>query len=239
MPQPDGLLEDCGGPFDLTPDHTISSFESQPTSEAEAAIIAFLRSEPQRHVGKRLLHVGVGNSSLPFEFVADLAEYVGITISLPELELFEQECAGIENASAMLANKYDPRAYAGITGQFDIIIDTVLKSYACCEKHFDRMMEFFASKLTIRGTLITTESGVQWGWKGNTKRAYTPGAQIDPSIGKYRVLGRDNLERLGERLGLALSAVKTSVSKLEDGADDSVLVLTKNESQAGRAPRGG
>jgi len=33
-----------------------------------------------------------------------------------------------------------------------------------------------------------------------------------------RGLGRDNLERLGERLGLALSAVKTSVSKLEDGA---------------------
>jgi len=78
MPQADGLLEDCGGPFDLTPDHTISSFESQPTSWAD---------ERGRGGDHGVLAVG-------FEFAADLAEYVGITISLPELELFEQECAG-------------------------------------------------------------------------------------------------------------------------------------------------
>jgi hypothetical protein len=228
MAQPDGLLADCGGPFDLTPDHTITSFEAQPTSGAEAAIIAYLRSDPQRYMGKRLLHVGVGNSSLPVEFAGDLAEYFGITISLPEVELFEQECAGVENARALLMNKYDPRAFASIPGQFDLIVDTLLKSCACCEKHFEQMMEFFAAKLTSRGTLITTESGVQWGWKGNTKRAYTPGAQLDPSIGMFRVLGRENLGRLGERLGLTLSAVDVPNVNVQTATEDSILILTKS-----------
>ena len=53
------LLADCGGPRDLTPEHTISSYEGQPTSEAELAIVIFLKSEPWRYAGKRLLHVGV------------------------------------------------------------------------------------------------------------------------------------------------------------------------------------
>jgi hypothetical protein len=226
--QPDGLLADCGGPFDLTPDHTITSFESQPTSEAELAIMAFLKAEPRRYVGKRLLHVGVGNGSLPAEFAADLAQYVGITISLPEIELFEKKFAGVENAEAMLLNKYDPRAYARIQSEFDIIVDPLLKSVTCCEKHFGQMMEFFASKLKRHGMLLTTESGVQWGWKGNTKRAYTPGAQLDPSIGTFRVLGRDNLRRLGERLGLTMSVVNVPNSNADTATDDSILILTKN-----------
>ena len=114
----DVFFEDCGGPFDLTPAHTISSYESQPTSGAEVAIIAFLKSEPQRYLGKRLLYVGVGNSSLPTEFVADLAQYTGITISLPEIALFEQKFAGAENAKAVLLNKYDPRMYVKLRGEF-------------------------------------------------------------------------------------------------------------------------
>jgi hypothetical protein len=227
MQKPDVFFADCGGPFDLTPDHTISSFESQPTSEAEVAIIAFLKSEPRRYAGKRLLHVGVGNSSLPAELAADLARYIGITISLPEIAQFEQKFAGVENAKAVLLNKYDRRMYAKLNGEFDIIVDTLLKSFACCEKHFGQMMKFFTSKLRSGGTLITTETGVQWGWKGNTKRAYTPGAQVDPSIGRFRVLGRDNLRRLGERLGLTMNSVNVPNSKIDPAADDHILILTK------------
>ncbi|HUD88796.1 MAG TPA: hypothetical protein VMR17_20300, partial [Xanthobacteraceae bacterium] len=94
----DVFFADCGGPYDLTPDHTITSWESLPTSPAEAAVIEFLKSQPQRYVGKRLLHVGIGNSSLPTEFAADLAQYTGITISLPEIALFDKKFAGVKNA---------------------------------------------------------------------------------------------------------------------------------------------
>jgi hypothetical protein len=218
------FLQDCGGPFDLTPAHTITSFESQPTSGAETAIIAFLKSEPLRYVGRRLLHVGVGNSELPLEFAADLAEYVGITISVPEIALFEQRLASAENVKAILLNKYDPRMYSTLEGEFDIIVDTLLKSFACCEKHFEQMMEFFASKLTLDGTLITTQTGVLWGWKGNTNRAYTPGAQVDPLIGKFRVLGFEDLEVLCERFGLIMRSVPVPI---EPAVDDRIILLTR------------
>jgi hypothetical protein len=218
------LFADCGGPFELTPDHTITNGEALPTSGAELAVMAFLKAQPQCYTGKRLLHVGVGNSSFPLAFAADLAQYVGITISLPEIALFEDKLAGTKNARAVLLNKYDPRMYLKIDGDFDVIVDTLLKSYACCEKHFEQMMEFFASKLVCGGILITTENGVLWGWRGNTSRAYTPGAQTDPSIAKFRVLGRDGLKRIGERLGLTMNS---NVS-VEPAANDSVIVLTRN-----------
>jgi hypothetical protein len=170
----------------------------------------------------------VGNCSLPIEFVPDLKRYAGITISLPEIALFEKRLAGFKNAEAFLLNKYDSRLYALLHGEFDIIVDTLLKSVACCEKHFEQMMEFFALKLAIGGTLITTETGVEWGWKGNTKRAYIPGAQLDPSIGRFRVLTRDGLRRIGERLGLSLTAVRIAASQIGSTADDDVLILTKH-----------
>jgi hypothetical protein len=221
---PEVFFSDCGGPFDLTPDHTITSWESLPTSPAEASIMAFLKSEPQRYVEKRLLHVGIGNGCLPSEFAADLAEYIGITISLPEIALFDKKFAGAENAKVLLLNKYDPRMYTRLDGEFDIIVDTVLKSFACCEKHFWQMMEFFASKLKRGGALLTTENGVLWGWKGNTKVAHTPGAQLAPAIGKFRVLGLDNLGNLCEGLGLSMDSVDVPV-KLT--TSDRIIILTK------------
>jgi hypothetical protein len=224
---PDVFFADCGGPFDLTLDHTISNGESLPTSGAELAVIAFLKSEPQRCAGKRLLHVGVGNCFFTTSFAADLSQYVGITISLPEIALFEKTFAGTEHVIAILLNKYDSRMYAKIHGDFDTIVDTLLKSYACCEKHFEQMMEFFASKLKSGGTLITTETGVRWGWRGNTSRSYTPGAQVDPSIAKFRVLGSDGLERVGQRLGLTMSSAKVPNSQIGATTDDRILILTK------------
>ncbi len=224
----DVFFADCGGPYELTPDHTITNGEALPTSGAELAVMAFLKSQPQRYMAKRLLHVGVGNSSLPIAFAADLAEYVGITISLPEIAVFEDKLAGVRNATVTLVNKYDPGMYVKIHGNFDIIVDTLLKSYACCEKHFGQMMEFFAAKLTSGGTLITTETGVLWGWRGNTGRSYTPGAQVAPSIAKFRVLGCDGLKRLGERLRLTMTSAEVTYPQGDATEQDRILILTKN-----------
>jgi hypothetical protein len=199
-----------------------------PTSNAESAVMAFLRAEPSRYLHKRLLHIGVGNSSLPTEFGPSLAGYVGITISLPELALFETRFARSKKLKAILLNKYDPRMYNKIDGEFDLIIDTLLKSYACCEKHFEAMIGFFVTKLRSGGSLITTENGVLWGWRGNTGRAYTPGAQLDPLVAEFRKLGRDGLWRLGERLGLTMSSTR-DVRPLhgEQELADGILMLSK------------
>jgi hypothetical protein len=201
---------DCGGPFDLTPRHTISSWESRPTTSGEATVIAFLKSRPSLYMGKRLLHVGIGNCSLPDALACGLAGYIGLTISLPEQRLFEHKFLGAKDVEVLLANKFDPRTYSKIKDNFDLIVDVGLKSFACCEKHFLSLMEFYADRLRTGGLLITAESGIQFGWKGNTAVAFTPGAQLDPSAAEYRVLGRHGIEQLGQRFGWTLTCAPSA-----------------------------
>ena len=221
------LHSDCGGPYELQEEHTGSNYEAQPTSGADLAVMAFLRARPEFYTGKRLLHVGVGNSEFPIGFVQGLAAYVGLTISIPELSQFDDRLAGQPNATALLMNKYDPGAYGRLSGEFDIIVDTLLKSMACCEKHFHGMMEFFAAKLSHGGALLTTETGVLWGWHGNTHRGYTPGAQKAPDIARYRVLGIDGLQMFADRLGLSVSSAEVAVPGADPPTTDRVLILTK------------
>ena len=218
---PGRFLADCGGPFDLTAQHTITCWDSQPTTPQELAITAFMKAEPQRFSGKHLLHVGIGNCHLPTELAAGLAGYVGITISRPEIDLFEHNFAGVKHARVLLLNKYDPRMYAALTGQFDIVVDINLRGYACCEKHFRDMMTFFYAKLKRGGTLVTTERGAAWGWSGNTNRAYTPGMQLDPSIAKLRALPRDEIGELALHFGLAISEA------YHPATDEHILLLRK------------
>jgi hypothetical protein len=218
---------DCGGPFALTAAHTVSSWEAKPTTEAETAVIAFLQQRPQLYAGKRLLHVGVGNCSLPAALADDLAAYVGLTISLPEQRLFEEKFAATEHTRLLLANKYDPRDYSMIEGLFDLIIDVNLKSFACCEKHFGQLMALYTERLKSGATLITAESGVLFGWAGNTNVAHTPGAQLDPSLAWDRALGLDGLERLSRSFGLHLTCVVPAAISYAPAAMEKLWLLRK------------
>jgi hypothetical protein len=221
---PTSSFADCGGPFDLTAEHTISCWETQPTSGAERTIINYLISDHRRFSRLRLLHVGIGNCDLATTLMPGLAEYIGITISDPEIALFKQKFPNLAH-SAILLNKYDPRMYAKLDGQFDLIIDTLLKSVACCEKHFRQMMAFYATILKTGGALITTESGLAFGWFGNTGRAYTPGSEIDPSFARLRTLDRDDLACLAESLGLTMTASATTDSE----TGDRIILLAKDK----------
>jgi hypothetical protein len=224
---PEGLLADCGGPYEPAPEHTLTCWENQPTSPAETAIMTFLAAEPERYRGKRLLHIGVGNSALPIALAADLAGYVGVTISLPEIERFKSLLGAQPGASVLFANKYDVAALETIEGDFDVIVDTLLKSMACCEKHFMDMMDFLAFRLRSGGALITTRNGVLFGWLGNTQMAHTPGAQTDPAIARFRVLGVEGLASLGAQLGMTLQAHEVPTSPGAPPSADQILILTK------------
>jgi hypothetical protein len=221
----DQFLLDCGGPFDLKDENTISCWENEPTSGAETAIINFLKSQPQKYLGKRLLHIGTGNGDLAGQLGPGLSEYVGLTISLPEVEHFNRLFGGSNNLSVMLLNKYDPRAYGCVPGQFDLIVDTLLKSSACCERHFQEMMEFFSAKLLSGGEIITTQSGVEFGWRGNVKRAFTPGAQLDPSIAKFRTVGIEGLKALGKLHDLSFITADSFYRQASEDIPDTILIL--------------
>ena len=45
---------------------------------------------------------------------------------------------------------------------FDLIVDTNLKSYSCCQKSFNFFMENLFYKLKKNGTLITSKNGMNW-----------------------------------------------------------------------------
>ncbi len=215
------LYADCGGPYDLTPEHSITCWEAQPLSPAETTLLHYLLSNPALVSGKRLFHIGIGNSQLAAGLQSLVHEYVGITISQPELDLFHRNLSSDPRMAGLLMNKYDHRQYPLITGRFDIILDTLLKSVTCCEKHFDEMMEFFVSKLAPGGMILSTKNGINFGWTGTTERAFTPGSQSDPAVRESRVLGEAGLQALAERLGLDVKWGPTGAT------GDVVLTLAK------------
>lgn len=195
-------FSDCGGPHDLTLAHSISNWESKATTCAEQAVIRYLCDRPPLHREKKLLHVGIGNGALFAAVGEGLAAFTGITISRPELDHFQRRFQRRPTVVTLLANKHDERSFASIGGRFDVIVDVNLKSFACCEKHFRRMMQYFAEALSPGGILITAQSGLDFGWAGNTAVAFTPGADTDPSSAEHRILRADGLVELAAQFGL-------------------------------------
>ena len=211
-------FEDCHGPHDLSSAHSISGWESKSTTCAEQAVIGYLTKVPSRYRDKTLLHVGIGNGALFGAMGAELRTFTGITISRPELDQVRTRFKDAASARTLLANKHDERFFPSIGGDFDLIVDVNLKSFACCEKHFRTTMQFFASSLTPGGTLMTAQSGLEFGWAGNFARAHTPGAATTAVASDHRVLGADGLAKLSVELGLALHSLPveaTSVCKAE------------------------
>ena len=222
-------LRHCGGPYDLTPAHTISSWEFRGVTGGEAAVIAFLEGRPELYVGRRLFHVGIGNGALPQALGSGLRRYVGITISLPELGQFEARFRGADQYAGYLFNKHDPRAYGVIEGRFDIIVDVNLKSYTCCEEHFEALMQFYLDRLSGDGIIVTAESGLRFGWAGKMSVAHTPGADPKPALAEYRVLGAEGLQALCARYRLALAAVPVIGGGRDAEFSDTVWVASRRE----------
>lgn len=201
-------FENCGGPHDLSSAHSASSWESKSTTCAERAVIRYLTEVPSRHRGKALLHVGIGNGALFAATGSGLRSFTGITISRPELDQFQRTFNNAANAHVILANKHDERTFASIGEGFDLIVDVNLKSFACCETHFMGTMLYFAQSLRPRGQVLTAQSGLDFGWGGNTATAYTPGADPDPRLSAQRILGAAELANLSVDLGLTLQRVR-------------------------------
>lgn len=132
-------------------------WSSLPTTPDQRAIEAYL--EGCELTGKRILHVGIGNSGLAQLFAAKAGDIVGMTIS-PQ-EHARAEALGIGNYRTVLHNKYlgaDPR----IPGRFHFIVDNNPTTYACCLTHFAAMLTSYAQALTPDGQLLTERRGLGW-----------------------------------------------------------------------------
>lgn len=109
--------------------------------------------------GKRILHIGTGNSSLARRFHGRAAEIVGLTVNAEEVELAER--LALPNYTVHLRNKYLADS-TGLGGPFDFIVDNNPTTFACCLRHFGAMMRFYSTSLAPGGQLLTERLGLAW-----------------------------------------------------------------------------
>lgn len=222
------LAKYCGGPFDLDARHTKTNWEHMEVTGAEYAVTSYLATVLEASgIPRSLLHIGFGNGHV-FDNLADrLAMYVGTTISQPEIRQFAQRYELSDSVRIFLANKHDPRAYESYGGLYDVIVDVNIKSFACCEQHYEEYIEFIVSCLNPGGLLLTAQSGIDFGWTCNTARGFTPGIEPNPDFATGRTLGVSGLRALAKAHELDVAAVTLPTIERGEPVEETVWILKK------------
>jgi cyclopropane fatty-acyl-phospholipid synthase-like methyltransferase len=133
-------------------------YSRRETTTDQSEIEAALEATPLE--GKRILHVGIGNSGLARRFAPRALAVEGLTVSAAELA--HASALGISNYRPRLLNKHDPRLSAVSAEPFDIIVDNNLAAYACCKHHLYVMFESYAALMRPGGELFTHKLGMEW-----------------------------------------------------------------------------
>jgi hypothetical protein len=110
--------------------------------------------------GKRLLHVGIGNSSFASRFAHSVERIDGVTVSQAEYELAQG--LKIPNYVVHVRDKYQPGLARHLDSTYDIIIDNNIGSFACCAGHVRSMLGEFSSLLRQNGCVLTDQNGMDW-----------------------------------------------------------------------------
>ena len=138
--------------------HNYTYWENRQITSDEYEIINFLENSLDLS-SKSILHIGIGNSFFAKKFFKN--QIFGITISQKEIDLAHS--LGLSNYKVLLCDKYSVNFKEELNDtSFDIIVDTNLKSYSCCQESFDFFMKNLISTLKKNGTLITSINGMNW-----------------------------------------------------------------------------
>ena len=108
----------------------------------------------------KLLHIGIGNSYLANNLrIFYLIK--GISISQNEIEHAKSQ--NITNYNISFLNKYKSAAFKKFKNEkFNFIIDTNIKSFACCIHAFENLFYQYYDLLAPLGQLITHTNGLKW-----------------------------------------------------------------------------
>ena len=118
----------------ILPIGNYSYWENNSETSDEKEIYNYLRKD--KIVNKKILHIGIGNSHIATKFNNN--NYIaGITIANQEF-IFAKKLK-LNNYKVYMINKYSKKLKILSKNKFDIIIDTNLKSYACCQNAFETM----------------------------------------------------------------------------------------------------
>jgi hypothetical protein len=116
---------------------------------------------------KRVLHIGIGNSSLAERFHRRVGEIVGTTIDEPEIGV--ARALGLPNYRFVIHNKYSGRDDI-VEGKFDFILDNNPTSPCCCFRHLFALLTLYSNKLADGGQIVTDQLGLQWVPDGSSQR---------------------------------------------------------------------
>ena len=139
-------------------DRNYTYWENREITSDEFEIINFLEKSYDLRA-KSILHIGIGNSFFAKKFFKN--QIFGITISQKEIDLAYS--LRLSNYKVLLCDKYSLNFKEKLNNiSFDLIVDTNLKSYSCCQESFNFYMENLFYKLKKNGTLITSKNGMNW-----------------------------------------------------------------------------
>lgn len=138
---------------------SFSYWEDKKTTSDELNIVNYLLIK-KKHIDKKILHIGIGNS-----YVANiLTNYLsidGVTISMNEIQ--KAKSYNLKNYNLFLENKLSNDIFfKKKPNYYDIIIDTNLKSFSCCQYAFDNLMKIYSSILSNNGFIISSFKGMNW-----------------------------------------------------------------------------
>jgi hypothetical protein len=135
----------------------VMNLSAKATTEDQGRIEAALDELLQ--AGDRVLHVGVGNSSLARRFAPRAGHILGLTLSPAEKS--HGDALAIPGYAIRLANKYSADLDA-VQGPFRYLIDNNPASFGCCLEHFQDMLANYARLLTPGGRMLTDREGMYW-----------------------------------------------------------------------------
>jgi hypothetical protein len=143
-----------------------SDFSQRKTTRSEQRVEDHLDEQDLNQ--RRLLHVGVGNSSLAQRLAASLSAIDGITIMANEKVRADQ--LGLKNYHVAMLNKFSNALPGALPGGYDYIVDVNLSSFCCCRSHFHAMLTAYRTLLRPGGFLLTDLDGMLWIEKGVDRR---------------------------------------------------------------------
>lgn len=148
---------DCGAAIPgVDSDEAWREWDMQPTTPDQLRIEDYL--DACGVAGKRILHIGCGNSRLARRFHRRARAIVGTTIARSELE--HGVALGLARYEVRLENKFDGHPRTGEV--FDFVVDNNPSTFGCCMNHLARMLEDYAGRLGPEGQIVTDRVGLGW-----------------------------------------------------------------------------
>lgn len=133
------------------------AFETSPDQIGCNEYLQALRSHLE---GAKVLHIGIGNSSVLIQFHECFRQIDGITIMDSEIRVANglRRLFSLEYVVHKF-NKYDATYIHKLATDYDVVIDNNLKQHACCQNHWVDYFYALLERLAPNGFLLTHTQG--------------------------------------------------------------------------------